>query len=301
MHPDVYFGGGVLLALVALAVAANRRFSNRVRWAAGVAVAAGLLIATWFRPNIYVLRALLAALAHPGGLLWLMLGAATVGFFLRRRWAAGAAFCACFLLWTLAGNAWLAAYLMRINEHRYAKIDPLNSGDFDAVVVLGGAVDAGPLGQPQLVSFSADRPVLAARLYRSGRTQRLIATGAMVSEASSRSHEPSLLTAQLWEELGVPESDILQVGGHNTFEEARQVAKLVQEHNWKRIGLVTSAWHLDRALKHFRAAGLDPVPLPCSFLGYYGHRGIPNIVPDPYDLGKTKIIIREWVANAAGR
>jgi uncharacterized SAM-binding protein YcdF (DUF218 family) len=53
----------------------------------------------------------------------------------------------------------------------------------------------------------------------------------------------------------------------NTHEEALSAAALAKQQGWKRILLVTSAIHMDRALAAFRRTGLEVVPLACDFDG----------------------------------
>jgi uncharacterized SAM-binding protein YcdF (DUF218 family) len=66
--------------------------------------------------------------------------------------------------------------------------------------------------------------------------------------------------------MGVPASAIWQQGeSHNTHEDALFSAKILKEKNVQRILLVTSAWHMPRAVKQFQAQGLDVIPLPTDY------------------------------------
>lgn len=49
----------------------------------------------------------------------------------------------------------------------------------------------------------------------------------------------------------------------DTWEEARQAAAFVRQ---KQLVLVTSASHMNRALKEFNDAGLTPLPAPTNYL-----------------------------------
>jgi uncharacterized SAM-binding protein YcdF (DUF218 family) len=98
------------------------------------------------------------------------------------------------------------------------------------------------------------------------------------SRASSR---PPRLTATVLTELGVPDEAIVRQQGHtrNTREEAAAAARLVRERGWKRVGVVTSAWHMRRALGLFRRAGVDAVPLAADHRGELRWDGLYSIVP----------------------
>jgi len=67
------------------------------------------------------------------------------------------------------------------------------------------------------------------------------------------------------EALGVPPQAIEQCGGANTSEELTHLAQLIKP--GERAGLVTSAWHLPRALRLAGRHGLQLEPVPADFQG----------------------------------
>ncbi|BCL59434.1 hypothetical protein DGMP_01270 [Desulfomarina profundi] len=71
------------------------------------------------------------------------------------------------------------------------------------------------------------------------------------------------MMARLAEALNVPRSDIaVMPDPTNTMEEARLLKPLL---SGKKFVLVTSAFHMTRALKLFTAQGLNPIPAPVDF------------------------------------
>lgn len=52
-----------------------------------------------------------------------------------------------------------------------------------------------------------------------------------------------------------------------THDEALAAAKLAKQNGWGRVILVTSAYHMDRALGVFRKTGLCVVPVGCEYCG----------------------------------
>ncbi len=68
---------------------------------------------------------------------------------------------------------------------------------------------------------------------------------------------------QVLRELGVPAESIRKIGGRNTFEEMRHLRDLLGPE--ERVGLITSGWHMPRAMRLARAAGLHVEPLPAGF------------------------------------
>jgi uncharacterized SAM-binding protein YcdF (DUF218 family) len=67
----------------------------------------------------------------------------------------------------------------------------------------------------------------------------------------------------------------------DTHEEALAAARLAKLHGWKRILLVTSAIHMDRAWAAFRKTGLEIVPLACDFHGTWASQGDWTLRPLP--------------------
>ncbi|MDB6168665.1 MAG: hypothetical protein JWM88_1529 [Verrucomicrobia bacterium] len=131
------------------------------------------------------------------------------------------------------------------------------------IVVLGGGhVDAAGLSAIAKLSSSASARITeAVRLARVLPGATLIVSGP--SAGGGKTHASVLAAAAV--SLGVDAGRIVQV------DTARDTDDEVQEIR-RRIGsgipfaLVTSAWHMPRAMGLMRRAGLHPVPCPADFL-----------------------------------
>ncbi len=151
----------------------------------------------------------------------------------------------------------------------------------DAVMLLGGfsAPSREEVGRLHF-NMSADRAVTALELIRLGKAKTLIVGGSAVTVEG----EP-FAEADLFKEIVVPRQlggpEVISLGGcKNTRHEAEKVAKLAQERGWKRLLLVTSAAHMQRACGVFRTTtSLEVVPAPSAFL-----TGVSIITPDSLDL-----------------
>ena len=67
-------------------------------------------------------------------------------------------------------------------------------------------------------------------------------------------------------EVGVPKDKIIiETNSVNTWQYAIYTAKLVRLQPGKRYILVTSAWHMPRAVGAFRQAGFDVIPWPVDY------------------------------------
>jgi uncharacterized SAM-binding protein YcdF (DUF218 family) len=73
------------------------------------------------------------------------------------------------------------------------------------------------------------------------------------------------------EARGVPRSRIiLEAESMTTGQNARKVARLLAHRGWHRVGLVTSDFHMARALRLFRREGIVARPCPArTELGYF--------------------------------
>ena len=249
----------------------------------------------------FALEKTLALLVMPAGILWLAL-LAQAGWCLRRRQRGPAALAlAAALLYTLAGSPRLADALVGSLERRVPVLDPAALPALDAVWVLGAGSELDPAGRPQL-SPAGDRVFLAARLWHAGKARLLVASGA-ARNGPAGARDLGQETRTLWRAVGVPDQAILAVEEPcwNTRDEIRAYARLQAMHHWQRVGLVSSAAHLPRALALAGRAGLDVVPLgadrqdrPRPFL-------LQDLVPQSRAFDVTQRACWEYLGRWTGR
>lgn len=177
-------------------------------------------------------------------------------------------------------------------------------GFFDAVILLGGGISADAYDRPQLAR-DGDRVRPPLQLWHAGRVARIFVTG-----TSPLPDEPG--PADLAEELlisfGVPASAITQVPGRNTSEEMKSLREVLAglpvtvEGGAPRVGLVTSAYHMPRALRLARGEGLELVPLPVAYHGGGAPIGWSRgLVPTADAMADITACWKEWLAATVGR
>jgi uncharacterized SAM-binding protein YcdF (DUF218 family) len=105
------------------------------------------------------------------------------------------------------------------------------------------------------------------------------------------------LVAEVLEELGVPWDAILVEGqSRNTRENALNTAAIWREKGFRRGLLVTSAYHMSRALATFRAAGVNVSPWPVDFRVHPPLvNSVFDVLPDATALELTTISVKEWL------
>jgi uncharacterized SAM-binding protein YcdF (DUF218 family) len=127
----------------------------------------------------------------------------------------------------------------------------------DAIILLGGGVGAANEVVPYPDCFAAaDRVVMAARLYHAGKAPLVIPAG----EISERAELPLLQT------MCVPPSSIVcDAESRDTAENAQRTVEILRKLNCKRVLLVTSAWHMRRAMMMYEGCGLEIIPVGCDY------------------------------------
>jgi uncharacterized SAM-binding protein YcdF (DUF218 family) len=245
---------------------------------------------------LYLIRHLVGALLSP---LTAALLLAAIAWVLRlRRRPAGsrtllivAAALAYFGSTALVGDALLAPLEQRFPPLR-ASLLPATGG---YVVALGSGYlphDSVPI-TAALDREGLVRIVEAVRLVRHIEGARLIASGG----APAGQTPPALGYAELARELGIDQQSLVVLDSAlDTAAEAKAVAALVGS---APVILVTSAYHMPRAVLEFRHAGLEPIPAPTGQLTRGPlltdwHAWLPNAG----GLGKTERALHEYVGLA---
>jgi uncharacterized SAM-binding protein YcdF (DUF218 family) len=297
----------ITLALVVAAVVLGYRvigkrstLPRRTLALVGLTVVALLALAAAFSPGPYELRKFVSYCLMPTGLVWLGLLALAWALWQRRhpRFAATA-----FTLWlayTLAGNVWLGNGMLAWLQRGYEAGGPAVTEPFDAVLVLGGGMDVTDDGKPRLAE-GGDRMMHAVRVYRAGQARLLLASGPPVHPSGGRLTSYPAATAAVWEQLGIPAESIVQVvGPKTTTDEVLALKKLIGERGWHRVGVITSAWHMPRAMRLCRRYGVDAAPLPTDVRGSEEVQ-LHYLVPQWAGIEQVQLASWEILGMVAGR
>ena len=159
--------------------------------------------------------------------------------------------------------------------------------DADAIVLLGGSMGIETnMSSYAEMATSADRVWQAVRLYKAGKADKIIATGDYAKDT----------TLPLLKEFGVGEEVVSFLDARTTEEEAKGVEKL----GYKKILLVTSAWHMKRARLMFKkyAPGIEVVCAPADFENTFSAEKTPlfkMFLPDPNVFMLNSVAFHEWV------
>ena len=135
----------------------------------------------------------------------------------------------------------------------------------DVIVLLGGgAISQVPDvdGVGALCASPANRLLTAVRLQKILDVPILISGGHVYSESGAEAE----ISARVLKSLGVADDKILiETKSVNTTQNARYSAEILRDKNFKKPLLVTSAFHMKRALLNFNLCNFEPIPYPTDF------------------------------------
>lgn len=291
--------------------------AKMIKWLVSLAILPILVVAiTWGQEGFVAAGRGATMMILPVGIVWLIVAGMVIVALLDRRWSHAGLFGLVFLVWSLVGNGAFSNWIIgRIEfplthsphpalERRVGEMQPL-----DAVVTLGGSIG---LKSDQFAEINGDgeRIVSAAQAYHAKMARTIITTGSSTDGIGN----PSEVGRDFLITLGIPKNSIFEITGENTQMEMQSLAAFLQRppEKWSllikgpespRIGLITSAFHMPRAMRLARAQNLDLLPLPCAFRGDHTDRPwkASDCVPTADAQVTVGLALKEMLAYALGR
>ena len=231
--------------------------------------------------------------------IWLLLGGWVAFSCWRRRWRIVAIPASAWFSLTALTCTPLASLLISSLENTHARVAINDLPAADVIVCLGGGAEpsgAEPSGFH--LKSSGDRLTTGMVLLAAQKAPLLVLGGGgyadkdeMLSEADRVAHKTRSLT-------GTSHSIVSLGICADTRDEALKVAALTQEKGWKRILLVTSAYHMPRAAGTFQKMGLPLVAVPCNYLSSVNRVGTLRWLHLPHAEGLS--IFDTWLHEMLG-
>ncbi|MFW6250658.1 MAG: YdcF family protein [Alkalispirochaetaceae bacterium] len=211
----------------------------------------------------------------------------------RERLSGVAALCIGLLLFLLSTGV-VGELLIRPLERAYPPPPAQEACFGDAIVVLGGGSRvSSPAegGAPALTEESTGRLVYGVRLARE-LPLPLIFTGGRALGIEERPSEAEA-AARVAESLGIPRERLfLEERSRTTWENALYVSR---EFETRAPLLVTSAWHMPRAIYSFREHGIEPVPAPTLYRSDPAPPLATDFLPSSGGFEKSSLALREYL------
>lgn len=201
-----------------------------------------------------------------------------------------------FILLALFSFNPLPTALLTHLEQQYPVLTQLPN-TVQTIVVLGGGVRDNTKTPPntQLSSAALSRLIEALRLYRQNPNATIILSGGRVFGSLSESKTMNNLAVS----LGVPPKHlIIENGSRDTHEEARYLKKMLGK---RPFALVTSAFHMPRAMAIFKKQGMQPIPAPTQFIAKQNPNAISFYLPNAVNLIHTDIALHEYLGIGWGK
>jgi len=187
--------------------------------------------------------------------------------------------------------------LFRLIELDAVRLEPKDVPEADAIVVLSGMLTWVPGKEAVTREWGdPDRFWGGVELMLAHKAPTLIFTGGKLPWELGNESEGHYLKkhAQL---LNISEQNIIVTADvQNTEQEAAAVGNLLNHINDtypKKIILVTSAFHMPRALRLFEQQGLQVFAYPVDFKVDESALTLMSFMPNPGALGQTDLVIRE--------
>lgn len=211
------------------------------------------------------------------------------------------------LLWLLCSNA-VAVRLSEALLPSTTALPPIQASSLaargiQAVVVLGGGLypSVPELEGPQPSSYTGSRALYGAWLARESGLPLGFAGGIGWANAGTADHpDEADAVARLLARTGLAPLRWADSTSRDTIENAHNMAALLRSDGIQRVALVTSAWHMPRAVRAFEATGLAVLPAPMGFVTTY-QRPVLEWLPSVHGLANTHNVLREWLALRLGR
>ena len=167
------------------------------------------------------------------------------------------------VLW-LGSTRWIALGMVRSLEWRYLPMTQMPSAD--AIVLLGGGTESAEYPRQTVeLNSSGDRVLYAAWLYKQGKAPHILLSGGLIDWLDT-GNTPAEDMAVILDMMGVPKEALwLESTSRNTYENAVNSRKFLNEKGINRIILVTSALHMPRSVDLFKHQGFDVIPAPTDY------------------------------------
>lgn len=208
----------------------------------------------------YIIKFIYGFILPPGGFVTLLV-LLSIWLYRREKLAAKVLFIITLLLYIsvipLTGNI-----LTQTLEQRHT---PPSQVDGDVIVMLGGGAtpDSPDIdGKGQLSGNGANRLLTTIRLYNQTKLPIILSGGQVFTNYGN---EANIAKRQLIS-LGVPEEKIiLENKSINTEQNAKFTKQLLKKHKLHKPILVTSAFHMERAIRNFNNLGISVQPYPTDY------------------------------------
>lgn len=242
---------------------------------------------------IFIIKKIVSPFLLPPGLLVIVLLAWGLWFIRHKsRWNASISLGLGAIIWIFSTNP-MSNFLMGRLEDGFNIPKKVNA---DVIIMLTSEIyekapDFSGIGTPGPETM--ERLVTAARLQRHLKVPIIVSGGKVYSSSTSIAE----LARRFLIDLGIPDqSIILENQSRDTFENALYSKQICDQRKFGAPLVVTSGYHLKRAVFCFDKVGLKVLPFPCALTTwpdqrYYWY----HLLPSAKAFAATASALREWL------
>ncbi len=282
-------------------------------------LAGTMVLIAWKMEGTLAAQRIVVDLVMPIGLAWLGTFGTTVYRFRCNQKHAGAISLLLFLSITVLFSPVVNRAMMKwieVPPPVQSSLAP-DAPRYRAVVVLGGGASLARNGDPQLTD-DGQRIAMAAQMWYAGKVDAIILTGQdnFIPGLPTSSPEqqtlrdlsnPGRAGIELLLSLGLPKDRLYRIAGIHTAGEMVELRNFLESPPSSfpiagEIGLITSAFHIPRAMRLAQREGLLLRPIPVAFrIGPDEPWTVNDFIPRVQAGGQFYTVLRELLARVVGR
>ena len=211
-------------------------------------------------------------------------------------------FLAGFLLFGVLSTDLCADWILGSLENDYPLPELAELNRADGIIVLGGMMD--PVAQRGTVpefTDGANRLFAGLLLLNAEKAPAMILSGGSGLILQGGPTESALLRNWLLQQrMARPDQIIAEEESRNTAENALNGDRIASKRNWRRVFLVTSAFHMPRSVAVFdKLTDLEVVPYPTDYRSAAFFAGPEALFPSAHGIQKTWIGLKEYIGILA--
>lgn len=166
----------------------------------------------------------------------------------------------------------------------------------DVIVILGGGatLDTPNLDfKGHLSGFAANRLLTSVQLYKKLNVPIIISGGKVYKSTGTESE----ISKNILISMGIPENKIIiENRSLNTSQNAEFTKKIIDSNNYKSPVLVTSAFHMKRAVIQFHKFNIKVTPFPTDYqTNINEHIELNDFIPSSDAMVKLSLSIKELI------
>ena len=190
----------------------------------------------------------------------------------------------------------VSTYLMAPLEERFPPFSD-DGKPVDGIILLGGAVNPSDTVARGLISANeaAERILDTIQLAHRYPQARILISGGSATILGEGVHEAPIV-ADYFKSIGIaPARIIVEDRSRTTSENALYSRELVKPKEGERWLLVTSAWHMPRAVGVFEKVGFAVTAYPVDFRTGGGSNNLHAFASVSDGLRRLDVVTKEWV------